>query len=584
MCGFVHGVRGVRRFIWEDSMFSRKNFVTLIVTIGACLMIAPAAGAAITATPYGSTTDATVGGHGDLTTGATFNYGGNTTDSVKRILIDLPAGGVGNPNAVPYEDRCTTATFESGTCDVASQIGVVTISVVAYLGIIPIPLNDMTGTISIIQTDPEVPTEVGAYIVPTIGDPIRAYARFYPVTSGPEGDFRIRSETDPFPTTAHALGMDLPIQITKYEQKLFGKVANGNVFITNPTRCDTWNSWGYAEFYEDNSTANSDPFLTGTNDFTKTDVVPTEPDCSTLSPFTTTADASVQAPARGATAQFTADLVIPGLEAEPQSAAVPKSVVTTLPDALNIDVQQLGRICTNAQFAARSCPATTKVGDVNITTPMIKAGLKGDAFLVQASPGRNLPDLGLVVSGAINFNLRGTNRYVNVSQLETTFDNIPQVGFTTFKLTIFGGANGLLKVDQCPLDGREPNDGGSTVFAMTSYQGQTRTVASPTKYTPPSCASYSVQIKSIKKCLKKRSLSFTPKIKSRSEVRYVKVYVNNKYVKKVKKSPFKVKVKLSKKLKAGKTYRYKIKVYFKPSAKYPKGRVMTKSAKFKICK
>ncbi len=32
--------------------------------------------------------------------------------------------------------------------------------------------------------------------------------------------------------------------------------------------------------------------------------------------------------------------MIPGLEAEPQSAAVPKSVVTTLPDALNFDVQQ----------------------------------------------------------------------------------------------------------------------------------------------------------------------------------------------------------------------------------------------------
>jgi hypothetical protein len=565
-------------------MFSRKGIAALVATVGACLMLAPVAGAAITASPYGGTSDATVGGHGDLTTGVTFDYGGNTTDSVKRILIDLPAGGVGNPNAVPYADRCTTDTFDSGVCDPASQIGVIKISAIAYLGIIPIPMNDMTGTISIIQTDPEVPTVVGAYITPAVGDPIRAYARFYPVTSGPEGDFRIRSETDPFPTTAHALGMDLPIQITKYEQLLYGKLANGNVFITNPTRCDTWNSWGYAEFYEDNSTANSDPFLTGTNDFTKTDVIPTEPNCATLSPFTTTTDANVQAPGRGQPAQFTADLVIPGLEAEPQSAAVPKSVVTTLPDALNFDVQQLGRICTNDAFAARSCPAATKVGNVSITTPMIKAGLQGDAYLVQASPGRNLPDLGLVVSGAINFNQRGTNRYVNSNQIETTFDNIPQVGFSTFKLTIFGGANGILKVDQCPINGREPTDGGSTTFAMTSYQGQSRTVASPTTYTPPSCASYSVTVKSVAKCMKKRSLRIAPTIKSRSLVRYVKVYVNNKYVKKLKKSPFRANVKLSKKLRAGKTYRYKVKVYFKPTAKYPKGRVMTKSAKFKMCK
>jgi hypothetical protein len=276
--------------------------------------------------------------------------------------------------------------------------------------------------------------------------------------------------------------------------------------------------------------------------------------------------------------------VIPGLEAEPQSAAVPKTVVTTLPDALNIDVQQLGRICTNAAFDARGCPSTTKVGEVDIATPMIKAGLKGDVYLVQSSPGKNLPDLGLVVSGAINFNLRGTNRYVNVSQLETTFDNIPQVGFSTFKLTIYGGSNGLLKVDQCPISGKELNDGGSSTFAMTSYQGQTRTVASPTKYTPPSCASYAVMVKSVTKCMKKRSLRVSPTIKSRSQVRFVKVYVNNKYVKKLKKSPFRTTVKLSKKLRAGKTYRYKVKVYFKPTTKYPKGRVMTKSAKFKICK
>jgi hypothetical protein len=215
---------------------------------------------------------------------------------------------------------------------------------------------------------------------------------------------------------------------------------------------------------------------------------------------------------------------------------------------------------------------------------MIKAGLQGEVYLVKASPGRNLPDLGIVARGAITFNMRGTNRYVQTDHLETTFDNIPQVGFKSFNLTISGGTGGLLLLDRCPTNGSEPNDGGSTTFAMTSYQGQTRTVTSPTKYTPPSCASYSVSIKSIKKCIKKRTLSFTPTIKSRSSVRYVKVYVNNKFVKKVKKSPFKVKVKLSKKLKAGKTYKYKIKVYFKPTAQYPKGRVMTKTAKFKLCK
>ncbi|MBJ7458488.1 MAG: hypothetical protein JHD02_04795 [Thermoleophilaceae bacterium] len=564
--------------------FSSKGLMALIAAAAAALAIVPAAGAAITATPYGSTSDATVGGHGDLITGVTFNYGGNTTESVRRILNDTPAGGVGNPNAVPYADRCTKAVFESGKCSAKSQVGTVRISALAYLTFIPIAMNDMVGPISVIQTDPEIPTLVGAYVQPPIGEAMRAYARFYPVTSGPDGDFRVRSETDPIPKTARALGLTLPIQITRYEQTLYGKLANGNVFLTNPTRCDTWNTWGYFEYYNNNSSANSDPFQTGKNNFTKAAPVPQKPGCATLAPFTATADAGVIGPVRGAPAEFSTEVRLPGLEAAPQSAATPKTIVATLPDALNVDVQQLGRICSNEAFAARDCPASTKVGTVSIKTPIVSAGLEGDVHMVKAAPGRNLPDLGLVVRGALNFNLRGTSQFANVSQLQATFDNVPQVGFESFKLTIAGGKNGLLLVDRCPTDGSEPDDGGSTTFEITNYQGQTRTIASPTRYAPPSCASYSVSVKSIKKCLKKRTLSFTPGIKSRGLVRYVKVYVDGKYVKKVKKSPFKVTVKLSTKLKAGKTYTYKLKVYFKPTDKYPKGRVLTRTAKFKICK
>lgn len=562
-------------------MFSRKEWLLLAV-VAALMAFAPAASAEITATPYGGTTDTTTGGHGDLTTGATFDYGSDTTSSVKKILIDTPAGGVGEPNAVPYEDRCTRETFETSTCDAKSQLGIVTISAKAWVvpGLVSIPLDNMTGTISQIQTDPEVPTVVGAYIEPPIGDPIRAYAKFYPVTSGPDADFRIRSETDDFPTTASGFA----IQITKYEQKLFGKLPNGKVFITNPTRCDTWNSWGLAQFYGDNWTPDYDPFGTGTNDYMRTDVVPTEPNCATLAPFTATADATIQGNTRGAPAQFSTTLKIPGLEAEPQSASTPKTVVATLPDAVNVDVQQLGRICSNEQFAARACPFSTQVGAAAITTPMIKAGLQGKAYLVKATPPNNLPDLGIIVDGAIQFSLRGTNKFANASQIQTTFDNIPGVGFSSFDLTIFGGSNGLLLVDRCPSNGSQPNDGGSTRFVITDYQGQTRTIDSPTKYISPACISYSVSVKSAHKCLRRHSLRVSPTIRSRKQVRFVKYYVNGKYVKKAKKSPFKATLRLSHKLREGKTYRYKAKVYFKPSAGHRKGRVITKSAKFKICK
>ncbi|MBJ7354787.1 MAG: hypothetical protein JHC98_08185 [Thermoleophilaceae bacterium] len=561
--------------------------------IGACLtavalsialtaVIVQPASADVYPVPSGGTTDTRPGAHGDLTVNSTFTYS-DPNEDLRRVVIDYPTGGVGNPNAIPFADRCTKETFRNSVCDNKALIGEVKITVTAA-AIAPI---DLTGQIFILQTTPEVPTEVGAYIAPTVAgvtQPIRSEAVFYPVTDGPDADLRVRSVTADFPRTTEILGIETPIQVSFYQQKLYGKLANGNVFITNPSNCGAWVSYGYLQAYDSNTNANADPLLTGSNDFVKTDPYPVTPDCSSLAPFNTEADAKVLGGSRGEPAQFTAELAIPNLGAEPQSPATPKTIVTTLPDALNVDVQQLGRICTSAAFAARSCPATTKIGTVSITTPMIAAGLQGEAYLVQATPGHNLPDLGVIARGAITFNLRGSNRYVNRTQIQTTFDDIPQVGFTSFNLTIAGGKNGLLLVDQCPLSGREPKDGGSTVFAMTSYQGQSRTIASPTKYLPPSCGSYSVKLKRITKCLKGRAFSFTPIIKSRGNVRYVKTFVLGKQVNKVKKSPFTARIKLSKKVRAGRTYKYKVKVYFKPEAKYPKGRIITRTGHFRLCR
>jgi hypothetical protein len=569
---------------WEvTKVISRTNFRAGLVAVLSVIVLAgltATAQADIYPVPGGGTSDATTGGHGDLTVNGTFTYS-NANEDLRRVVIDTPTGGVGNPNAVPFADRCLKDTFKTGVCDDKALIGEVKLKVIVS----GLPL-DLTGKIYILQTTPEVPTEVGAYIpapVPGLTEAIRANAVFYPVTEGPDGDLRIRSVTEPFPRTTKVLGVATPIQVTFYQQKLFGKLANGNVFITNPTRCDTWNSYGYLEAYDSNTNADADPLMEGQNTFVKTAAYPTTPKCDTLAPFNTTATAQVNGPTRGGPAAYSTELTIPNLGAEPQSPATPKTVVATLPDALNVDVQQLGRICSNEDFAKLSCPANSKVGSAAITTPMIVAGLAGDAYLVKASPGHNLPDLGVIARGAINFSVRGTNRYVNVSQLQTTFDNIPQVGFSSFKLNIAGGTNGLLLLDRCPTNGTDPADGGPTRFDMTSYQGQKLTVNSA-KYTPPSCVSYSVKAKNITKCLKKRTLSMSPTIKSRKQVRYVKFYVNNKYVKKDKKSPFKAKVKLSSKLKAGKTYKYKVKVYFKPTAANPKGRVVTKTGKFKICK
>lgn len=575
-------------------MFNSKLRVLAPLALLIAMFAVSTASANVNLTPYGSTSDPRPGAHGDLITGANFSYASPGDDDLKSVLIDLPYGGVGNPNAVPFADRCPLETFQTSMCSDAAIIGEATVDATASV-VLPVPLTNLSGPIYIIQTVPEVPTVVGAYIQPTLaglplGDPVKTVAKYYPVTQGPDGDFRIRTQIDEFPTQATGIPLigNANITITRYQQKLNGVLASGVPFITNPTRCETWKSYGYGKAIQANTNANSDPFQTGANDWVKTDAVDTAVNCNTLAPFNTTADATLTGSTRGSNASFTTDLAIPGLGLGDQSPATPKTVVATLPDAVNVDVQQLNRACTNEQFAARACPANTKFGTVAITTPMIVAGLQGEAYLVKRADGANgLPDIGLIVSGAVNFNIRGVNRYTgaNFTQIQSTFDNIPAIGFSSFKLNIAGGANSLLKIDECPTDGKEPKDGGATKFTITSYQGQTTTFDSGTKFVSPPCLAYTVKLKSTNKCVKRGSkFSIQPMVKNTRDVRYVKGSLTKSKTVKSTKRPFKFKLRTSKKLKKGKTYTYTVRVYFKPDAKYSKGRIVKKTGKVKICK
>jgi hypothetical protein len=252
---------------------------------------------------------------------------------------------------------------------------------------------------------------------------------------------------------------------------------------------------------------------------------------------------------------------------------------------VNIDVQQLGRVCARDQFTAGTCPASAKIGDVNIQTPMIVEGLHGNVYMVRNAAGSGLPDVGMDVKGVISFKQLGTSRYTNGTQLQTTFDNIPAVGFSSLQLSITGGTGGLLRIDSCPSANSVLNDGGATKFTVTSYQGDTTTFNSPSSYTAPSCASYKVTMKRIKRCVKRGGkLKVKPSIASSSQVNYLRVSLKGSRTRTDKHKPFAVTLKVSKKLKKGKKYTYRARINFKSSTQYPKGRTITKKGSFRVCR
>jgi hypothetical protein len=137
----------------------------------------------------------------------------------------------------------------------------------------------------------------------------------------------------------------------------------------------------------------------------------------------------------------------------PESTAAegqPKKVEVTLPKGVTVNPSQGDGLvgCSPSQYAAErfnsrpgeGCPDASRVGDVKVTSPLLKEEATGALFI--ASPHDNpfnsllglyliarIPQRGILVklAGKVDPDPR-------TGQLTTTFDNLPQLPFTTFKL------------------------------------------------------------------------------------------------------------------------------------------------------
>jgi uncharacterized repeat protein (TIGR01451 family) len=91
-----------------------------------------------------------------------------------------------------------------------------------------------------------------------------------------------------------------------------------------------------------------------------------------------------------------------------------------------------------------SCPAASKVGTVEIESPLLRDTLRGNAYILRQNP----PNLQLLITASadgVNLKLLG-NVHLDEStgQLTTTFEKTPDVPFTNFRLNFSGGAQAAL--------------------------------------------------------------------------------------------------------------------------------------------
>ncbi len=123
-----------------------------------------------------------------------------------------------------------------------------------------------------------------------------------------------------------------------------------------------------------------------------------------------------------------------------------RSVEVALPQGLLLDQERLGRICSRANYQANTCPEESRVGYAKATTPLLDDPVEGPVYLKASD--NPLPDLAADLNGQIDVDLFGKiDQKLNkkgLNQIRNTFDIVPDVPVSSFRLTLDGGNDGLL--------------------------------------------------------------------------------------------------------------------------------------------
>jgi hypothetical protein len=395
--------------------------------------------------------DTQAGGHPySATTGFTFN---STSDpavpdqNVKDVIVNLPAGFIGDPLAVP---QCPRANANDAACPIDSQVGVAEVT-----------LNGGPYTFPVFD------------VVPSAGEP--ADFEFTAIDVPVHIATRVRTGADYGVTTVSAdVSERQPINAVRltfwgvpadashdpergrYCSPQGGCGRGGQTFtgvavkpfLTNPTLCgppltttlsaDSWQSSG--NFVTAETTTPTGPTGCGELSFKPS---------ITLKPDTTAANAPTG---------LTVDVDVPQND-DPNGLAEPdlRNAVVTLPTGMTVNPAAADGLqaCSSVQIdlssaAPANCPDASKIGSVEIDTPLLDHVLPGSVYLATQSdnPFGSLLAIYIVVddpqSGVVVKLAGHVVADPNTGQLTTTFDNNPQLPFSDLKLDLFGGSRAAL--------------------------------------------------------------------------------------------------------------------------------------------
>jgi hypothetical protein len=424
----------------------------------------------------------------------------SSESSLRKVTVETPPGFIGNPTATP---RCGVAEFinnnKTQLCNDSTQVGIAIVDM-NYLGTFlhaPFPIYNL-------EPQPGQPALFGFKVV---GVPVFAVPSIR--TESDYGiDFNVIDIDRSLPITGNKFifwGVPgSPVHDMERGERFLGTHCGGDAtakppcpsgappkaFLTLPTDCAhgpfTLNgevqAWGGQRSSESVTTHDNEGNPTGVK---RCDRVPFEP----------TIDSKPTTDKTSSPSGLDFELKMPegGLN-NPEGLAqgALKRAVVTLPEGYTLNPsagEGLG-VCSAAQFASEQvgtepgagCPNASKLGSVKIDSPLLESGEVAEGSLYLAQPdnpatqetGAENPFDSLV---AVYLVARVEERGVIIKsagkvetdpatgQIKTTFDNLPQLPFTSFKLHF--------------------REGGRAPLASPSSCGEKTTVADLTPYSAP---------------------------------------------------------------------------------------------------
>ena len=338
---------------------------------------------------------------------------GGADGNVKDVMIDLPAGFVGDPNAAPF---CPREDFQRGRCEPRHQVG----TMHATFG-----SSDQTLAVYNVKPREDEIAEFGVFVLLF---PIRIY-----VSVRSDGDYGTRMELRDIP-------QNLPL--TAAEVELWGIPADHQTgtgiprraLLTNPTSCEAGAS---ATVLQVRSWQRPQKWVSAAapiGPFTACDELPFQPALAL----------DLDMPVADSPSGVSMELTVPQHEAPDERASSHlKDVAVTLPAGLTLSPGVADGLA--ACDAPPSCPSTSKIGTIELRTPLLSDPLRGEVFL-----GRAL--------GSANFRLFGTARGRGASvalsgalqpdpetgRLFVALSGLPALPFSVLRLHLKDGARAPL--------------------------------------------------------------------------------------------------------------------------------------------